>query len=129
MLRWINAWATPALSVGSVDEDDIMMVTRILFAGVLLLAGWRAGGAAEINVEQGRRLARELCAGCHSVEKSGASPLAIAPPFRVLEQRLPVSRLGEAFREGLVGAHPSMPRFRFDADQIENLVAYIKSLN
>lgn len=106
-----------------------MTAIRVFFACSLLAAQLWPATAAEINVEQGRRLSRELCAGCHSVERSGNSPLALAPPFRVLEQRLPASQLEQAFREGLVGAHPSMPRFMFDGDQIQDLVAYIQSLN
>jgi cytochrome c len=99
------------------------------FGIILLLGSLGSARAAEINIEQGRRIARDLCAGCHSVERTGDSPMPIAPPFRELYQRLPVSRLAESFRQGLPGAHQSMPRFRFDPDQIENLIAYIEALH
>jgi hypothetical protein len=30
--------------------------------------------------------------------------------------------------EGIVTGHPTMPEFRLDPDQIENLIAYLKTL-
>lgn len=44
---------------------------RPLGVVALLLVATRADGA-EINVEQGHRLARSLCSGCHAIEKFGA---------------------------------------------------------
>jgi hypothetical protein len=39
----------------------------------------------------------------------------------------PVDDLAEAFAEGIKVAHP-MPEFRMEPDQIEDLIAYLKSL-
>jgi len=30
--------------------------------------------------------------------------------------------------EGIVTGHPSMPEFRFDADQVGDFIAYLKAL-
>ena len=56
------------------------------------------------------------------------SPLRIAPPFRTLHTRYPVENLAEAFAEGIVTGHPTMPQFRLDAAQIGDLLAYLKAL-
>ena len=56
-----------------------------------------------------------MCAQCHSVEKFGDSPLAIAPPFRTLHERYSVDVLPQKFTLGIVTAHPTMPQFMFDA--------------
>jgi mono/diheme cytochrome c family protein len=80
------------------------------------------------QVEQGRTLARAHCARCHAVGRSGTSPLAAAPPFRDLHTRYPVEELAESLAEGIRTGHPSMPEFRFDPDQAQSLIAYLKSL-
>jgi cytochrome c len=79
-------------------------------------------------VEQGRRLARMYCARCHAIDKVSPSPLTIAPPFRTLHERYPVETLQEALAEGIVTGHPSMPEFRFDPDQINDILVFLKSL-
>ena len=97
------------------------------------LAAWLAvqGGQAaawDRQVRQGETLARTNCARCHAIGRVGASPLPAAPPFRELHTRYPVEDLGEALTEGIRTGHPSMPEFRFDPDQAEDLIAYLKSL-
>jgi len=78
--------------------------------------------------EQGKRLALTHCARCHSIDKVSQSPLKIAPPFRTLHERYPVDTLQEALAEGIVTGHPSMPEFRFDAAQVGDFIAYLKTL-
>jgi cytochrome c len=80
------------------------------------------------NPKLGFALAKEYCARCHAILKDGESPLAIAPPFRDLHLRYPVEDLTESLGEGIRTGHPSMPEFRFDPDQIENFIAYLKTL-
>lgn len=87
-------------------------------------------GAAEMttDVERGRVLVENQCAECHAIDRTGPSPLAIAPPFRDLHKRYPVESLEEAFAEGISTGHAEMPEFRFEPDQINDLIAYLKSL-
>ncbi len=80
------------------------------------------------NPALGLIFVREHCGGCHAVGRTGVSPLAIAPPFRELHLRYPVENLSEAFAEGIVTGHPTMPEFRLEADQVGNVIAYLKSL-
>ena len=96
-----------------------------LLIGLAVLA---ATALAQSNPQVGRRLAEANCARCHAVGRVGESPLPIAPPFRTLHARYPVENLAEAFAEGIVVGHPTMPEFRLDPDQIENLIAYLKAL-
>lgn len=102
--------------------------SRFIFAAtfVFLLTGpaLTIGSGAAL----GKRLAQEWCAKCHATGSSGASPLKIAPPFRELHSRYNVEDLAESLAEGIVAGHSSMPVFRFDPDQIENLIAYLKTL-
>lgn len=107
-----------------------------VFMPLLIVAGTAqaqgnktAGPASERGDPQlGFALAKEYCARCHAIQKIGASPLAIAPPFRDLHLRYPVEDLAESLGEGIRTGHPTMPEFRFDPDQIENFIAYLKTL-
>jgi mono/diheme cytochrome c family protein len=58
----------------------------------------------------------------------GESPLPIAPPFRTLHTRYPVEELAESLAEGITTGHPSMPEFRLDPAQINDVIAYLKTL-
>ena len=80
------------------------------------------------QVKQGETLARTDCTRCHAVGHLRASPLRAAPPFHELHTRYPVEDLREALAEGIRTGHPGMPEFRFDPDQAEALIAYLKSL-
>jgi mono/diheme cytochrome c family protein len=80
------------------------------------------------SVARGAALVRLRCVACHAVGPVGDSPLALAPPFRELGRRYPVSSLQESFAEGLVTAHPEMPEFTFEPQQVRDLIAYLESL-
>lgn len=84
--------------------------------------------AAAENPQQGRRLALIYCARCHAIDKVSPSPLKIAPPFRTLHERYPVEMLQEALAEGIVTGHPTMPQYSFDADQVGDFIAFLKTL-
>ncbi len=101
---------------------------RLSFAATfvfLLIAPARTEGG---DAALGKRLAEEWCAKCHAIGPFGGSPLQVAPPFRELHSRYNVEDLAESLAEGILVGHPSMPVFRFDPDQIENLIAYLKTL-
>jgi len=94
-----------------------------------LTALWGSVQIAEAaSAERGRTFARQNCAKCHSIDKYSESTLRIAPPFRELHERYPVETLEEAFAEGIVTGHPTMPEFRLDPDQIGDLIAFMKTL-
>jgi len=101
---------------------------RTVSLGIAAVALLLVSPALASNVEQGRRLARLYCARCHSIDKVSPSPLKIAPPFRSIHQRYPVDTLQEALGEGIVVGHPTMPEFRFDADQVGDFIAFLKTL-
>jgi len=84
--------------------------------------------ASQPAVQRGLNFARVNCSRCHAIDRFSASPLTIAPPFRDLHLRYPVESLAEAFAEGIVTGHPSMPEFRLPPDQISDLIAFLKTL-
>ena len=107
-----------------------MIKTRGIGAIVAtIFVGIHAGAAqTTLAVQRGETIVQMYCTQCHAVGKTGSSPLSDAPPFRDLHRRYPVEHLEEAFAEGITTGHPEMPRFQFEPDQIDDLIAYLKSL-
>ena len=97
---------------------------------IVLVLSSMAGNAIaqEPRVQRGRTFAQVNCASCHAIGRTGNSPLKIAPPLRTLHTRYAVENLAEAFAEGIVTGHPTMPQFRLDAAHIGDLLAYLKTL-
>ncbi|BAQ47277.1 MULTISPECIES: c-type cytochrome [Methylobacterium] len=108
-------------------DARLPLATIIAPALAALLAAGPAAGW-DRREAQGAALARTHCARCHAVGRTGPSPLRAAPPFRDLHARYPVEELAEALAEGIRTGHPGMPEFRFDPDQAEDLIRYLKSL-
>lgn len=101
---------------------------RIAILAAALVAGVSAASALEPDEQRGFTFVRTNCAMCHAVGQFGDSPLAIAPPFRTLHEFYPIDSLQEALAEGIVTGHPSMPQFQLEPDQIEDVLAYLKTL-
>jgi mono/diheme cytochrome c family protein len=83
------------------------------------------------DIAQGRAFAQANCSRCHAIGPTGESPYAPAPPFRTLHKKYDVERLAEAFAEGILVGHKGqkqMPEFVMTTDEIDNLLAYLKSL-
>ena len=104
--------------------------------GMLAAVGARAAEPADIAA--GRRVAEQSCGGCHATG-AGASPLADAPPFRLLYLRYPPEGLGRLLQEGMIAPqeprdeapavfHPRMPIVDLDSGQISDLRTYLESL-
>ena len=101
-------------------------------AAALLLAAPVPSGAAETGgnaaVARGRALVEAQCSPCHATGPTGASPAEGAPAFRELKQRYPVDDLAEGLAEGLTVGHPQIPEFAFAPEEIEDILAYLRTL-
>ena len=104
-----------------------MTAQRILFGAVLVLITMGAD-ALSPSAQRGFTIARTYCARCHSIDNVTESPLTIAPPFRTLHERYPVTDLKRPLTEGIVASHPTMAQFRFDPDQVNDLIEFMKTL-
>jgi cytochrome c len=78
--------------------------------------------------DRGLTFVKANCSICHAIGRYDESPLAIAPPLRTLHELYPVEELEESLAEGIVTGHPSMPQFQLDGAQINDLMAYLKTL-
>ena len=110
----------------------MLQFIRVLALPLLLGAcAQTVTGASEVsaaNAVEGHRLAEVHCARCHAIGLEGESPHPMAPAFRTLSHDYPVNALEEAFAEGVLVGHPEMPEFRFEPAQVDDLLAYIESI-
>jgi mono/diheme cytochrome c family protein len=79
-------------------------------------------------IELGHSITLRDCSACHAVGSLGDSPLAEAPRFRDLHEQFDVADLSEALAEGIVVGHGAMPVWVYGPEEVEALVAYLKSL-
>jgi cytochrome c len=77
------------------------------------------------SARRGLRFVRMHCAQCHAIDKVSASPLPMAPPLRTLHLKYHVADLQRPLAQGI---HPMMPLFRLEPDQVEDVMAYLKTL-
>ena len=105
-------------------------IVPLLFGAACLLAV-AAPAVAAGNKARGDFYARENCSTCHAVGPVGVSPYPLAPPFRSLHQKYDVEGLAEALAEGIAVGNTGarqMPMFVLSVTEIEDLIAYLKSL-
>jgi mono/diheme cytochrome c family protein len=95
---------------------------------VALALSLHAGQAFADNAQRGLVFVKTNCSMCHAIGRYDESPLAIAPPLRTLHEIYPVEALEESLAEGIVTGHPSMPQFQLDGAQINDLMAYLHTL-
>lgn len=95
-------------------------------AAILIMTG--SALAITPAEQRGKNFVVTNCSRCHAVDKVSPSPLKIAPPFRELHRKYPVEMLQESLAEGIFTGHPTMPMFRLEPDQINDVLSYLKSL-
>jgi mono/diheme cytochrome c family protein len=84
--------------------------------------------AGAADTEHGRELVDELCGRCHATGPAGESATPEAIPFRLIKSRYPVDHLAESLAEGISTGHPQMPEYTFQPNDIEDILAYLRTL-
>jgi mono/diheme cytochrome c family protein len=103
-----------------------MLAATLALLGLAVLA--RDAMALSALERQGRKLAVRLCAQCHAIGKSGASPRVGTPPLRHLDQRVNLDTFGSRLRQGLMSSHQDMPIFRFTREDSRAMIAYLRTI-
>jgi cytochrome c len=98
----------------------------VLLVPVLLANGQTDQATGRIG--RGQTIVEVYCARCHAIARSGDSPLPAAPPFRTLAGKYPIESLAEALTEGIVTGHSAMPEFVFTPQEVDAVLAFLKSL-
>jgi cytochrome c len=102
----------------------MIIIRMVCAAGIFLLVKV----ATAQDLKRGEALLTRSCGQCHALGKTGDSPRKEAPAFRTLGQRYPIESLEEALGEGMMSGHPDMPEFKFDADDVGAIIAYLESI-
>lgn len=79
------------------------------------------------DIEQGRELARKVCAECHRVEK-GQKSRKLSPIKAFQEVAKNPARTALSLRVFLRTPHRNMPNFALTVGETDNIIAYIHSL-
>jgi mono/diheme cytochrome c family protein len=112
---------------GPVKAMPLRIVRYVVFAICLSVA--LAGQAfAQDDIERGRALVTKLCAECHAVGLTGASPNGRAPTFRSLDDHTDLDEIIGRLRQGQEASHGDRPDFRFSRDDANAAVAYLRSI-
>lgn len=101
---------------------------RMLIVSVASTIALVAAAQAQ-DVQQGRRLALEVCASCHAVLAGQVlSPVPEAPSFE--EIAATPGMTAAALNFWLTAHdHPTMPRLKLSRDEVRGVSAYILDLN
>ena len=79
------------------------------------------------NQTEGRKLAQDVCAECHSIDPGiKSSPNLLAPPFQDIADTPGMN--GLALSVWSITPHKIMPNFAFSHEQRADIIAYILSL-
>jgi len=113
-------------SLSPFERGARMSVFKLASLGILLVAS--PAIAETTPIQKGHDLIVSSCSRCHSVGAAGESPNPKAPHFRDLNQRYPIDSLAEALAEGIRTGHPQMPEFVFAPDEVDSIIAYLKSI-
>jgi cytochrome c len=105
-----------------------MKTVPTVMAVALALAAAMQPAAAADDLKLGEALLTRNCGSCHAIGRSGDSPQKDAPAFRTLGTRYPIESLEEALGEGMMAGHPEMAEFKYDADDVGAIIAYLKSI-
>src|SRR5262245_13090278 len=104
-------------------------MARTAVVVLAVCAGLESAVADDAELQKrGETLLAAHCASCHAIGRTGASTHPEAPPFRTLSRRYPIESLEEALGEGLMTGHPDMPEFKFGADDVGAVIAYLNSI-
>jgi len=105
------------------------MMRCLLILSTIGLGSSTCAHARDEEQQHGKELGEQLCARCHSVGRTGASPNRQAPPFRSFsETKLYDSDFLQRLQDGYSSIHPSMPTFRFNRDDALEVLNYMKSI-
>ncbi|WP_119169101.1 c-type cytochrome [Algihabitans albus] len=103
--------------------------TPVLYsAAALCLVGCLAGPARadEAAVERGEALSRQLCAVCHLVGETASGGSDAVPTFHAIANTPDMTE--GRIRGFIYNPHPQMPSLQLPENQIDDIVAYIRSL-
>jgi len=98
-----------------------------MIAAAAMMVAWPVLSQELGSARQGQQLAETVCAECHAVQRGAIrSPNDHAPTFEKIVQTPGMTPM--AVRVWLRSAHREMPNIMLQADEIDNVIAYLEAL-
>ena len=107
-------------------QQGFKALAAALAATLALSASGAACAQASGSTARGAAVADRYCGGCHATGAAGDSVVAKAPVFRELHKRFMVQDLEDHLMIQLLNSHVDMPRFNLSAEELTDLIAYLK---
>jgi mono/diheme cytochrome c family protein len=76
--------------------------------------------------KSGAAYAKQVCAKCHAIDRTGISPEPTAPSFKDVANTPGMT--GTALTVWLTTSHPTMPNIIVEPHDMDNVIAFILSL-
>jgi mono/diheme cytochrome c family protein len=95
---------------------------------LLALDGSASAQTAAGLERRGEAIVTRDCIMCHAAGREALSPNRRAPALRALSRQIPPEVLREQLATGITAGHPEMPRLRYDAGEIDAIMAYLRSI-
>ena len=106
---------------------DVAPAARVIIAAAICVMVGSANAQQIGSVQEGRQLAREVCAECHAIDNAAdGSTNPNAPSFKVIANTPGMT--SAALTVALQTTHVTMPNFVVKGDALQNIIAYILSL-
>jgi mono/diheme cytochrome c family protein len=107
---------------------NVAPAARVILVAAMICVVAGSANAQEIgSVQEGSRLAREVCAECHAIDSAAdGSTNPNAPTFKVIANTPGMT--STALTVALQTTHLTMPNFVIKGDALQNIIAYILSL-
>ena len=118
-----------SLPLGNAGDGKTAMKRSLLVLSTIALLFSTFAHARYEEQRNGKEMLQQLCARCHAVGRTGASPNRQAPPFRSFsETKLYDRDFFKRLQDGYSSIHPFMPTFRFNREDAEEVLNYMKSI-
>ena len=109
------------------EVDRCCTRTRVIIVAMICAVAGSANAQEIGSVQEGRQLAREVCAECHAIDNAaGGSANSNAPTFKVIANTPGMT--SAALTVALQAPHRTMPNLVIKGNAAQNIIAYILSL-
>jgi mono/diheme cytochrome c family protein len=103
------------------------MIKTLTLAFIMMVASSLPQSVVAADVKQGERLARQWCSNCHLIDNRQSTGGDTAPAFATIAET--AADRSDDLEAWLADPHPPMPNFNLTRYEIDDLLAYINSLD
>ena len=99
----------------------------LTLTSIPVLVGLASSAEAQTaDPEAGAAYAKQVCAKCHAIDRTGLSPEPTAPPFK--DVAITPGMTATALAVWLTTSHPTMPNIILNPQELDSVIAFILSL-